>query len=449
MVFKVLPSLNLPDVGTLPDRDEMVMQASSEGKVAIAQLLDYVRRLERNSYGWRVAHLHLSGLKAHNRRDFHLRIAANEFDYLLRRQQGELFQLANGDLVYLWQGEGVADVDQVVLRLRYLFSDDPLVSSSERDIDEVEGGERLQAERPDGGAVKFCSWFDLERDYSELVFGIEQLVRAQDGRKPSEPLPGKPLEPGVLGRLEQTLATTDVAPLIKRQPICAVVPGYPPQPIFHEVYIAIGEMAKQLVPGVDLAADPWLFQRLAETLDRRLLNCLAQAANPGGAMSINLRLATLLSPDFLNFDQQFRQHSKIEVVIELQLVDIFAELGAFLFIRDFVRERGYRICIDGLHHLHMPLINRKRLGADLVKLMWSPDLLEEVSQQRHEELRAAIRSAGTDRVILCRCDSAAAVSWGETLGLRLFQGYYLDSRLRALRAPAVNAAREALRASRK
>ena len=154
-----------------------------------------------------------------------------------------------------------------------------------------------------------------------------------------------------------------------------------------------------------------------------------------------MRFATLLSPEFLKFDQQFRRRSKGNVVIELQLVDIYAELGAFLFIREYVRERGYRICIDGLHHFHLPLI-----GIDLVKLVWSPDLHSEVNSQRFRELEAAINQTGVDRVILSRCDSADAVAWGQSLGLRLFQGYYIDSRLKATRSPRVAAARQAMRA---
>ena len=78
---------------------------------------------------------------------------------------------------------------------------------------------------------------------------------------------------------------------------------------------------------------------------------------PQGAISLNLRLATLLSPEFLKFDHEFRRAAAAPVIVELQLIDIFAELGAYLFIREFVRDRGYPICIDGLHHLHLPPID--------------------------------------------------------------------------------------------
>jgi hypothetical protein len=50
-------------------------------------------------------------------------------------------------------------------------------------------------------------------------------------------------------------------------------------------------------------------------------------------------------------------------------------------------------------------------------------------------------------VILCRCDTAEAIRWGQSFGIRLFQGHYVDSRLRAARPPAIAAARQAMRAA--
>lgn len=417
------------------------MQSRSDSDVVVAQMLDYVRRLERNSYGWRAAHLHLSKLQARNRRDFQLRIAANEFDPLLRQHRGELFQLGDGDIIHIWNGETMDEVDQVVLRLRYLFSDDPLVSDTAPDEEPREDDGADAQQRP----TCFCSWYDLERDYHDFRDVVEQLIQQRGARTQSLENAGKPLDPAMLARIEHALATADVSSMVRRQPVCALLQGQPPQPVFSEVHIAIREMGKRLAPGIDLASDPWLFQRLAETLDRRLLQCLMQNGPSDSALSVNLRLATLLSPDFLKFDKQFRQQSKREMIIELQLVDIFAELGAYMFIRDYIRERGYRILIDGLHHLHLPLINRKRLGADLVKVVWSPDLLDESGGGPLEDLGGAIRSAGIDRVILCRCDTSSAIELGQSLGLRLFQGHYLDSRLRAQRAPAIGVARSALR----
>jgi hypothetical protein len=433
------------------------MQASEREQVE-TQLLAFVRKLERNYYDWRAVHLHLSALRPRNRRDYQLRIAAREFDGLVRKFKSELFQIANGDIFFVWHGGSYADIDPVVLRLRYLFSDDPLANANEATL--VDNSDLLASS--DGAypqsiptfseltrPPKFCSWFELEREYESFCLHLNAYLERPAPNGSDAGTRREPLDPTRLARLETSLASMDLSGLIRRQPVCALLPRAAPQPLFAEIHIAIRELAETLSPGVDLTADTWLFQRLAESLDRRLLSCLAsnQLGLGQGAISVNLRLATLLSPDFLKFDHEYRRQTSAPVIIELQLIDIFAELGAYLFIREFVRDRGYLMCIDGLHYLHLPLIDRKRLGADLVKVIWSPDLLDGLDDARRQELKAAIKRAGVDRVILCRCDSADAIGWGQSVGIRLFQGHYIDSRLRAARPPAIAAARHALRNS--
>jgi hypothetical protein len=425
------------------------MQASEHHTVE-SQLLAYVRQLERNYYEWRAVHLHLSCLKPHNRRDYQLRIAAREFDGLLKKFKSELFQASNGDIFFLWHGGTFDDVDPVVLRLRYLFSDDPLANSDDGHADDPDILIPYQdSELPE--PLKLCSWFDLEREYESFCMHLERYLEQSGQRQGAENGAARrePLDPARLARLEGSLAGMDLSGLIRHQMVCALLPKISPQPLFAEVHMALRELADTLVPGVDLTADTWLFQRLAESLDRRLLSCLAkqEVGVPSGPISVNLRLATLLSPEFLKFDHDYRRRTSAPVIIELQLIDIFAELGAYLFIREFVRDRGYLICIDGLHYLHLPLIDRKRLGADLVKVIWTPDLLDGLNDERRVELKASIKRAGLDRVILCRCDTSEAIRWGQSFGIRLFQGHYVDSRLRAARPPAIAAAREAMRAA--
>ena len=414
-----------------------------------SQLLAYVRQLERNYYDWRAVHLHLSCLKPHNRRDYQLRIAAREFDGLLKKHKSELFQISSGDVFFLWHGGTFADVDPVVLRLRYLFSDDPLANTADDQVgdhpDLIAYQDREQAAPP-----RFCDWFDLEREYGSFSLHLDRCLEALGRRQGAEAAARRqPLDPARLAQLEGRLAGMDLSGLIRRQMVCALLPQSGPQPLFAEVHVALRDLADALVPGIDLTADTWLFQRLAEALDRRLLACLAkqEPGAPAVPISVNLRLATLLSPEFLKFDLEYRRQTTAPVIVEVQLIDIFAELGAYLFIREFVRDRGYLMCIDGLHYLHLPLIDRKRLGADLVKMIWSPDLLDSLNEARRQELKAAIKRVGVDRVTLCRCDSVEAIRWGQSLGIRLFQGHYIDSRLRAARPKAIAAARQALRTS--
>jgi hypothetical protein len=423
------------------------MPPPSEQEQVESQLVAYVEGLQRNVSGWRAIHLQLSQLEPQNRLHFKLHIAASEFDKLLQRYKSELFQLTHGDIFYFWQGEAAAEVRQVVLGLRFLFSDDPLIRGGGGD-DEID-----QADAPDfddvraGAAIqpRFCSWLELECEYDTLCLRVRQSVVEASGIRICPGLERRqPLDPAHLARIETRLEAMSLSGLICRQPICAVLPGAAPRALLTEVHVAIRKLSE--VFDVDLIADPWLFQRLGESLDRRLMSSLAHGVKGAeGPISINLRLATLFSPEFLKFDDAFSKIRSGSVVIELQLIDIFAELGGFLFIQRFLRDRGYLVCIDGLHHLHLPLIDRKRLGADMVKVIWSPDLLDAVNEGQLAEFKAAIKRTGVDRVVLCRCDTAEAVGWGQAAGIRLFQGHHVDSLMRATRPPAIASARSALR----
>jgi hypothetical protein len=42
-------------------------------------------------------------------------------------------------------------------------------------------------------------------------------------------------------------------------------------------------------------------------------------------------------------------------------------------------------------------------------------------------MQALIAALGPGKLILSRCESAAALAWGVKSGVMLFQGYFLDS----------------------
>lgn len=59
-----------------------------------ALLLDYAQRLERHRQDRRAVHIHLSRLKPQNRREHHIRIAANTFEELVKQFEGQIFMLS-------------------------------------------------------------------------------------------------------------------------------------------------------------------------------------------------------------------------------------------------------------------------------------------------------------------------------------------------------------------
>jgi EAL domain-containing protein (putative c-di-GMP-specific phosphodiesterase class I) len=395
------------------------------------QLFEFTQRLAKFRAGRRAVHIHLSQLRAYNRRGHHIRIAVNTFEFLVKQMDGQIFALANADLIFVCKGADIVAIDEAVMRLRHLFNEDPLT----QDIDEHQES-------------RFCSWYDLERQYSEFLAVVQGLYDEEQKRhrrlaaisgpgQSSQPeLP--PLSPHRLGELVDAISRADLSNMMRRQAVCTIMPDAPPQPVFRELYISIDELRAIVMPGYNIASDRWLFQHLTHTLDLRMLQLLMKNDDRviASGFSVNLNVATLLSDRFLAFDANLKAATRGTVIFELQTIDIFSDLGAYLFARDFVKERGYRVCLDGVTDLTMPFIDRERLGLDMIKIVWNPDMLGSGREAKRDEFRKLIASFGRARTILCRCDSEEAVTTGQSLGISLFQGRYID-RLLGAGAPSV------------
>lgn len=400
--------------------------AKLENQQDEAMLTDYTARLSRHAEGRRAVHLHLSALNPQNRREHHLHIAANAFAPLIEKFNGQIFLLQNDDLIFVCKGASVAAIDDTILKLRYIFRDDPLTKRAEKDDD-----------------PGFCTWYDLERDFGEFKVAVARIAAvdrprpwnqwpSHDGAEDRHATPpGKPMDPRKLDQIENALMTMDITKLVRRQPVCVITRGRLPNPVFCELYVSIAELRRVLMPDVDPMSDRWLFQHLTTVLDRRVLALLpdleAAMATP---LSMNINIPTLLSPEFLAFDARLHGGARSTMLFELQNIDVFGDMAGYLFARDFLHERKYRICLDGLTCFSFPLIDREKLGADMLKLHWSSEMGEEGGNERRAKLAEAVAAAGPSRVVLSRCDDQEAIAVGRSIGITMFQGRYVDHQLR-------------------
>lgn len=384
-----------------------------------AALLERVKGLKRGG-ARRAVHLHLSRLQQPNRRSEQLRIAGKPFESLFKAHDAELFSLTGGDIVFICKGARVAEIDDAVLQVRALFDKDPLTK-----------GERQ------GRNSQFSTWYNLPKDYDAFLTAATALVEGPpptqqpQGGAPAKAPKLKPIEPAMLAEIERVLANANLSKLMRRQLVCEISDDLPPQPVYRELYVSIADLQAKVTPNIDLVADRWLFQRLTYTLDRRVLSSITESHDDAlnGHVSLNLNVASLLTPEFLNFDARLRAGARGTVVIEIPVVDLFSDMGAYMFARDLAQERGYSICLDGLTHLTAPMIDRETLGIDLLKVYWSNEMLDDPSGQRREAIRGLVERADPGRVIICRCDNARAIDYGRELGLSLFQGMSIDAML--------------------
>ncbi|MCC7017718.1 MAG: hypothetical protein IT564_11010 [Rhodospirillales bacterium] len=386
-----------------------------------ALLLEYVQQLEKMRTGRKMLHLHLSLLRPYNRRDTHLRTAAANFDPIVRAANGQIFVIRNGDIFFCYKSEIQAQVDAIVQRLRYLFGEDPLVSE-----DGAEGKE-------------FATILDAATQYDDILYAARSTTESETKRGAEEKTrqdarsrlktrqeQGEPLTPDVLARIETALVRADLSNLVRRQYACSVDENNAPTQIFSELFISIKDLRETLLPGVNLTSNRWLFQHLTETLDKRMLALLAKTDRftVSGDISFNVNVRTLLAPEFMSFDENVSAGRRGGMIIELQKEDIFSDLGTYLFAREFLQNKGYRVCLDGLTFQTLDIIDRKRLGADMAKLFWTPEMAE---KPEGRERVGRLLDGGGKTVVLCRCDTADAVDFGRSVGIELYQGRHIES----------------------
>lgn len=386
-------------------------------------LLDYVQRLEKHRDGRSMVQVHLSDLRPFNRRDQHLRAAGNIFEPIIKAMAGQLFTLKSGDMFFFFKNEVRGDVETAVQQVRYMFSDDPLVA------DEAE----MQ--------TTFATWLDAVGQFEEIQRVIQVLADAEERRMEeaksrmdaraalrAKQKMGEPMTPEVLNRIEDALNRADLSNLVRRQFACSIDENMVPEQQFSELFISIQDLRETLMPGVNLVANRWLFNHLTETLDRRMLSMLSKTdrISLSGDISFNINIRTLMSQDFLSYDDNVAANRRGAMIIELQKEDIFSDLGSYLFAREFVQSKGYRVSLDGLTFETMQIIDHRRLGADMLKLVWNAELIDG-GENVLAQVRKMTEEIGGNKVVLCRCDNREAIDFGMAAGIGVYQGRYVES----------------------
>ncbi|MBL6959311.1 MAG: EAL domain-containing protein [Rhodospirillales bacterium] len=400
--------------------------ASMTGREATSEeilLRGRLRRVTENPAGMYAVHLHLSELRASNRAAHFIHIAARTFENLVNSYDTTLYQLSNADFVLLCRDVPVDDIDNAILKVRALFSEDPLTAAEDGSFED-----------------RFTTWYDLSQTVDLAAFDtvVEGLVEELEERMRKEAeaaaagiarsMSGEPLDPRNLTAINQKLLDTQIADLIQHQTAVEVLPNAKGQIMFDEYFIAMHDLQRRIAPNINLFGNNWLFQYLTETLDKRLLVVLARKDYDTlpEPISINLNVSTVLSREFQQFHRTVGENSS-KVVVELQLIDIFADLSSYRFARDSLQEIGYSVLIDGLSPISLQYFDPSQLQPDFIKIGWASEYYGELDGQELVDLRHSIDLTGKEKLILGRVDTENAVKWGLSLGIRRFQGHYVDT----------------------
>ncbi|TDH62080.1 hypothetical protein E2C06_14050 [Dankookia rubra] len=371
------------------------LAALAEGQPAAADALalaQMVREAVAAEVPRQALHLRLSRLAPRLRRGHHRRLLREALEPALRPVRSRLFELPNGDLVAVTPPGG-----------RHLREAEAVLA--------ILLGEEA-AEAP------LHAVLDLPRDAAALLAAVEDSLGPPPAPRP-RPAPGAGFGPGDLAALEAALRGAGLARFLRRHPVCRLERGGEgPALEWDEWRLAWPELRAETAPALDPGAAPWLARRLRRLLDRRLLAELSrpEEARRRGPLGLVLSAASLAEAEFLRLDALLDVATRAATVLALPAEDALAAPEDFAFARDFARARGYRLALDLPGPELLAACPPDRMGVDLLRLPWSPDL-------------AALGPAlPQGRVVLTGADRAAAIGWGWEAGVALFEGRLLRPR---------------------
>lgn len=400
--------------------------------IAVAE---YLRRLDDSVSEYDAIYINVSKLESKNIRDSHRQELADTFAAFVSKAMARYFWFANEDVIVIYNRRIKDEILSCLVKIRFMFHDDELLKNSDN----------LEAI----GFVRFYNMVDDKKEFYHLVSKLshqQNPVKLQTKKATpfvmnavssnSQNKQKKPLTPDILARVQKILSVADFSSFIRRQAICAVIGKSAPLRVFEEVYVSIPDLREMLLPDIDLVANPWLFLSLSETLDKRVLETINRHDDGSliGNFSININVSTILSDEFLVFDEGISASMRPSIILELQLTDIFSDIKSFVLAKTFAQARGYKICIDGISVDKLKYLNRANLNCDLMKIIWHPAFMDVINEDKH--FMDYVNKAERAKMILCRIDDPSAIEIGNALGINLYQGRYVQRLLNAT-APKV------------
>lgn len=384
-------------------------------------LLAQVERLKGRCMGRMAVHLRISKLAEKGFNQHQARIVAQVFETSLSALEGDFYHLYNQDLVFIGLSRQIKALEAAEGKLASLLE--------EHDVS-------LDTLRREHILLRF----GLDLKYDVFLSHVRNLAvqeqRAYAGEKDANDTAfddRRPLNSKGLAELERLLENADITDLVRQQSACRLTDDLKTQRIFTEYFTSIREVERNLLPGTDLLENRALFKYLTQVLDLRMLVVLRHEASRSSEemVSININVATLLSQKFLKFDQEMPIGLRGRLMLEVQYDDVFSDLKNFAFARDFVRQQGYRLCLDGIGMDGFSRIDRNHLKVDYVKLVWDDSWPQRFNNSIARELQSLVDRNGPEHTILHRCQDEKIIRFGQKFGIQLFQGHYVDGLPRA------------------
>ncbi|MGE5514381.1 MAG: EAL domain-containing protein [Bacteroidota bacterium] len=371
--------------------------------------LHELHALKKSPLGKRLIHFSVSMAPAARDTSRRLESAKNFIKKSFERSPYcQVFQASNNDLFVAYSHIPVSEVLTVCRRVEKLFCEEPFNS------------------RNPYNEYAFYKVADAVKEL-DLVFAAFKGILGSGNEGVISGITKRPMGPEHLALLSDKLRTSDLRHCIFNQPVY-FIGNKVPSIEFLEFYVASKQLEAQFLPDVSLGGNPWLFHALAGDYDRATLRALSKeiAEYRHKAFSVNVSLSTILSNEFAEFYDKLPTKLAGKIVLEIHKTDMVQHFSMMKDVKELVRKKGLKLCVDGLEWRDFEVLQLKRMAPDFVKVIWHNDMLSASNDELGVLVRGKAGLPENCEFIMSRCDSPKAFPFARTLGVKYVQGRLAD-----------------------
>jgi len=430
---------------------------------AVDDMIDYVRQLRRHTAGRRSIHVRLSRLEKHFQDQHYRRFVASALRPLITNCGATMFALPNYDIVLIVKDAAVDTIDTLINHARRKFRDSALMVG----LDPVQGI-----------SDTFVEWFDLEENYQGFLAHVLDLGAiltgekaadttvfsgapklkevaadySQDGGSSAAAAPAKtkhspaaanenipvhtpvvvpmPLiadrifGPELLVALTKALQTVDIAGMVRKQVVMAILSNGPSQPIMVHRFMPRAIVFEALFKASISESNKWLEGYLSDYLANKILFAVPNMENDTSiASSLRVTADSVCSSGFDIFDKALGNRARSSIILEFSALDTMVNLDQYLAAYDKISSLGYRVMMSDLDPRSLIWLHPENFKSNFLKLQLPRGGADAwLTPEWEKTLQEQVQHFGLARVILDGCDQVEHIEIGQRLGITLFQG---------------------------
>lgn len=353
----------------------------------------------------------LSKLKIRRENREHVNIAANILKDSMKNSVGDIYVFNDGDIIVVNQSGNLKEIQESVYQIKYLFSDDPIVSNDTTD-------------------TALCKVYDSLHEWDSFIRICEQKIAetANDNHFLKSKYRNEPLLKIISNQIEECLYDLNWDKLIKSYSISTNPRFSNFSKIIDHICYDKNHLKILMSQSADMMENPYLVSFIEEYIQLRIMIKILQliSQNPDKVYLWELSLNSINSEEFTLFDQALTYNQKRNLIINIHIGEIFSDLITYYEAVEKLSTQGYRICIYGLDNISFLQIDRNLLQSDLLMLKWEGSVKKQSYENLHNELKNKIQISGSSRIILSQCISAKSLDIGSALGINLYEGEYIE-----------------------